>query len=66
MSKYVDKCLVLEFLAQVLTTMKGKRTNEKKKKTKNKKKQKVHCNILDINIHLKGSEINNLIMITVI
>ena len=59
MSKYVDKCLVLEFLAQVLTTMKGKRTNEKKKK-------KVHYNILDTNIHLKGSEINNLIMITVI
>ena len=58
MSKYVDKCLVLDFLAQVLTTMKGKRTNEKKKK--------VHYNILDINIHLKGSEINNLIMITVI
>ena len=60
MSKYVDKCLVLEFLAQVLTTMKGKRTNEKKKK------KKVHYNILDTNIHLKGSEINNLIMITVI
>ena len=56
MSKYVNKCLVLDFLAQV--TMKGKRTNEKK--------QKVHYNILDIDIHLKGSEINNLIMITVI
>ena len=58
MSKYVDKCLVLDFLTQVLTTMKGKRTNEKK--------QKIHYNILDIDIHLKGSEINNLIMITVI
>ena len=33
MSKYVDKCLVLDFLAQVLTTMKGKKTNEKKQKS---------------------------------
>ena len=41
----------------------GPNSNYKEREKDKWEKQKVHYNILEIDIHLKASEINNLIMI---